>query len=217
MNQADWTLYLVSNSDQMDEDQFLQKIEWALQAGVTLLQLREKEKDGRALYELALKVNAIARAYQVPLLIDDRLDVALAVGAAGVHVGRQDIPVAVARGLLGPDKLVGATAKTVEQALAAQAAGADYLGVGAIYPTTTKVKTVPTSPATLKEICQAVRIPVIAIGGLNQGNLGVLRDSGCSGIAVVSAIMQSADTAAAVKELKTAAAAVLKGRGEKIC
>jgi thiamine-phosphate pyrophosphorylase len=165
------------------------------------LQLREKERDGRDFYRLAGKVNDLARKYGVPLLIDDRVDIAMAVGAAGVHVGQSDIPVHAARSLLGPAAIVGATAKTVEQALEAEAQGADYLGVGAIYPTTTKVKTILTSVETLAAIVAAVQIPVVAIGGLHAGNLGVLRGSGASGIAVVSAIMKREDTRVAVEEI----------------
>jgi thiamine-phosphate pyrophosphorylase len=201
MKKTDLTLYLVTDSGELTEEIFLYKIETALSAGVTLLQLREKERDGRDLFELAYKVNQIAKKYNVPLLIDDRADIAMAVGAAGVHVGQRDLPVREARKLLGTDKIVGATAQTVEQALEAQAQGADYVGVGAIYPTTTKVKTIITSVDTLREICRAARIPAVAIGGLNSGNLDILKGAGMAGIAVVSALMKADDTAGAVKEL----------------
>ncbi len=201
MNKVDLTLYLVTNSDGLTEEQFLKKTEEALKAGVTLLQLREKEREGRELFELAVKVNRVAQKYGVPLLIDDRADIALASGAAGVHVGLSDLPVKEARKLMGPHKIVGSTAKTVEQALAAQAQGADYVGVGAIYPTTTKVKTILTSVDTLKDICRAVNIPAVAIGGLNAGNLEILRGAGMAGVAAVTAIMNAPDITKAVKEL----------------
>lgn len=201
--QLDTTLYLVTDSSGLEEKEFLKKVEQALAGGVTLLQLREKEKSAREYMALARQIKELADRFGVPLLIDDRVDVAAAVGAAGVHVGQSDIPVADARKILGPDRIVGATAKTVEQAVEAWEQGADYLGVGAIYPTTTKVKTVLTSVETLREICRAVPIPVNAIGGLNAGNMGILKGAGAAGICVVSAIMKSEDpktTALALKE-----------------
>jgi thiamine-phosphate pyrophosphorylase len=201
MSKVDLTLYLVTNSDGLSEEEFLNKTEEALKAGVTLLQLREKEREGRDFFELACKVNKIAKRYGVPLLIDDRLDIAMAADTAGVHLGRNDLPVREARKILGPDPIIGATAKTVEQALDAQEQGADYVGVGAIYPTTTKVKTILTSVDTLKDICRTVQIPAVAIGGLNSKNLDILRGAGMDGIAVVTAIMQAQDTGGAVREL----------------
>ena len=149
----------------------------------------------------ALAVKELAKRYHVPLLIDDRIDVALAVDADGVHVGQSDLPVSVARKLLGPGKIVGATAKTVAQALEAQSQGADYLGTGAIFPTQTKAAAIPTSVGTLSEVCRAVNIPVVAIGGLKQDNLSVLEGCPISGIAVVSAIMSSATPGIAAREL----------------
>lgn len=198
----DTTLYLVTDSSGREEKEFLKTVEEALLGGVTLLQLREKDKSAREYMALARKVKEISDRFGVPLLIDDRVDVAAAVDAAGVHVGQSDIPVAAARRILGPDKIVGATAKTVEQAVEAWEQGADYLGVGAIYPTTTKVKTVLTSVETLKEICCAVPIPVNAIGGLNAGNMGVLQGTGAAGICVVSAIMKAEDPRETARVLK---------------
>lgn len=204
MKKIDTTLYLVTDSTGLSEEEFLAKVEQALQGGVTFLQLREKERSTREYIHLAREVHAIARRYQVPLVVDDRVDVALAAEVDGVHVGQSDMPVWQARKILGPDKIVGATAKTVPQALEALEQGADYLGVGAIYPTTTKVVTVITSTDTLGEICKAVPIPVNAIGGLNQDNLGVLKGIPIQGICVVSAIMKSADPKAAAKGLRQA-------------
>ena len=146
--------------------------------------------------------SAIAKRYNVPLIIDDRVDVALAIDAEGVHVGGEDMPIATARKLMGEDKIVGATAKTVPWAKEAYEQGADYLGVGAIYPTTTKVKTVLTSTDTLRDICNAVPIPVNAIGGLNKDNIDVLAGIPITGICVVSAIMKAEDPKTAVEELK---------------
>lgn len=204
MKKLDTTLYLVTDSTGLSEEEFLAKVEQALQGGVTFLQLREKERSTREYIHLAREVHAIAKRYQVPLVVDDRVDVALAAEVDGVHVGQSDMPVWQARKILGPDKIVGATAKTVPQALEALEQGADYLGVGAIYPTTTKVVTVITSTDTLGEICKAVPIPVNAIGGLNQDNLGVLKGIPIQGICVVSAIMKSADPKAAAEGLRQA-------------
>ena len=204
MKNLDTTLYLVTDSTGLSEAAFLEKVEQALQGGVTFLQLREKERSTREYIHLARKVHALARRYQVPLVVDDRVDVALAAETDGVHVGQSDMPVELPRKLLGPDKIVGATAKTVPQALEALEQGADYLGVGAIYPTTTKVVTVITSTETLGEICKAVPIPVNAIGGLNRDNLGVLKGIPIAGICVVSAIMKSADPRAAAAGLRQA-------------
>ena len=144
----------------------------------------------------------ITDRYDIPLIVDDRIDIALAVDAAGVHVGRSDIPVCEARRLLGSGKIVGATAKTVEQAKEAFAEGADYLGVGAIYPTTTKVITVLTEVSTLNAICKAVPIPAVAIGGLNKENMDILKGGCMSGVAVVSAIMKATEPRLAAEELK---------------
>ena len=204
MKKLDTTLYLVTDSTGLSEEAFLEKVERALQGGVTFLQLREKERSTREYIHLAREVHALARRYQVPLVVDDRVDVALAAETDGVHVGQSDMPVWQARKLLGPDKIVGATAKTVPQALEALEQRADYLGVGAIYPTTTKVVTVITSTETLGEICRAVPIPVNAIGGLNRDNLGVLKGIPIAGICVVSAIMKSADPKAAAEGLRQA-------------
>ena len=150
-------------------------------------------------------MHTIAKHYNVPLIIDDRVDVALAIDAEGVHVGASDMPVSTARKLMGEDKIVGATAKTVPWAKEVYEQGADYLGVGAIYPTTTKVKTVLTSTDTLRDICNAVPIPANAIGGLNKDNIDVLAGIPIAGICVVSAIMKADDPKQAAIELKTRA------------
>ena len=184
-------LYLVTDSTDKSDEEFLKALEEAIEGGVTFVQIREKNKTTAEYINLVSKALEITRKHNVPLIVDDRVDVVLATGADGVHVGREDMPVETARKILGKDKIVGATTKTVEQALAAYNAGADYLGVGAIYPTTTKVKTVLTSTDTLNDICNAVPIPANAIGGLNKDNLGVLKGIPIAGICVVSAIMKS--------------------------
>ena len=191
MKKFDPTLYFITDSTNYTEEEFLFRVEQALKGGATLLQLREKEKSTREYIELAEKVHEIAKRYNVPLIIDDRVDVALAIDAEGVHVGASDMPIATARKLMGVDKIVGATAKTVPWAKEAYSQGADYLGVGAIYPTTTKVVTVLTSTETLDAITKAVPIPVNAIGGLNKDNVDILKGIDISGFCVVSAIMKA--------------------------
>lgn len=204
MKNLDTTMYFITDSTNYSEDEFLYRVEEACKGGVTLVQLREKERTTRGYITLAEKVHEITLRYDIPLIIDDRVDVALAAGAEGVHVGQSDMPVAAARKLMGDNKIVGATTKTVPQAIEAYEQGADYLGVGAIYPTTTKVKTVLTSVETLKEIMQAVPIKVNAIGGLNKDNIHVLKGSGIDGICAVSAIMKAESPCDAAKELREA-------------
>lgn len=205
MKNFDTSLYFITDSTGFSEEEFLCRTEAALRGGVTLLQLREKDKTTREYLELAQAVHALAQKYDVPLIIDDRLDIALAMDAEGVHLGQSDLPIDLARKILGPDKIIGATAKTVPQAVEAWEQGADYLGVGAIYPTTTKVKTILTSTDTLRDICNAVSIPVNAIGGLNRDNIDVLTGIPVAGICVVSAIMKAQDPKEAAMELKARA------------
>lgn len=196
-----YCLYLVTDSTGLDTEEFLYKVEEALKGGVSFLQIREKNKSTKEYIELGRKVLELAHRYGVPLVVDDRVDVAMAIDADGVHLGAEDIDIAEARKLLGPGKIIGATAKTVEKALEVYRKGADYLGVGAIYPTTTKVKTVLTSVDTLKSICETVPIPVCAIGGLNAENAGILKGAKIAGICVVSAIMKASDPKGAAREL----------------
>ncbi len=206
----DTTMYFITDSTGFQEDEFLARVKAALEGGVTLVQLREKNRSTRDYICLAEKVHALTSAYNVPLIIDDRVDVMLASGAEGVHVGAEDMPVKRARKIIGNNKILGATAKTVEAAVKAYEDGADYLGVGAIYPTTTKVKTVLTSTETLDAITKAVPIPVNAIGGLNSTNLGCLKGIDIAGICAVSAIMKAGDPKTAAEQLKEA---FLKLRG----
>ena len=201
----DSSMYFITDSTNYSEEEFLYRVEQALMGGITLLQLREKDETTREYIDLANKVHTLTKKYNVPLIIDDRVDVALAIDAEGVHVGQSDMPVSTARKLMGYDKIVGATTKTVPQALEAYEQGADYLGVGAIYPTTTKVKTVLTSTETLGNICSAVPIPVNAIGGLNKDNIDVLKGIPIAGICVVSAIMKADDPKQAAVELQARA------------
>lgn len=204
MKNLDTRIYFITDSTPYSEQEFLARVRSALSGGVSLIQLREKQRTTREYIDLAQKVGALAAQFGVPLIIDDRIDVALAAGVKGVHLGQSDMPIKTARRILGEDYIIGATAKTVEQALEAFEQGADYLGVGAIYPTTTKVKTVLTSTETLDKICKAVPIPVNAIGGLNKDNIDVLKGIGIKGVCAVSAIMKAPDPKTAAEELSAA-------------
>ena len=204
MKDINTRIYFITDSTDYDKDEFLRRIESALKGGVTLIQLREKERSTREYLELADAVHEISLKYDVPLIIDDRLDIAMAVNAEGVHLGQSDLPIKIAREIFGPEKIIGATAKTVAQAEEAYEQGADYLGVGAIFPTTTKVKTILTSKETLYDICMSVPIPVNAIGGLTPDNIDILKGIPIAGVCAVSAIMKAEDPFKASKLLSEA-------------
>ena len=210
MKHLDTSLYFITDSTGLSEEEFLRRTEAALRGGVTLLQLREKNRTTREYLSLAEKVHALTRRYGVPLLIDDRLDVAMAMDAEGVHLGQSDLPIHMARRILGPDKIVGATAKTVPQAAEAYEQGADYLGVGAVFPTSSKSDVGEMSYETLKAICKAVSIPVVAIGGISGENVGKLAGSGICGVAVISAIYAAKDVKAAAADLKSTVEEMLR-------
>ena len=203
MNREALRLYLVTNRYQDSLESFLEKVETACRSGVTIVQLREKNLTTNQYYQLAKQVKEITDAYQVPLIIDDRLDVCLAVDAAGLHIGDDELPVPVARQVLGPDKILGVTAKTVKRALEAEEGGANYLGTGAIFPTTTKENAPITLISTLKTICQRVAIPVVAIGGLTSENIDQLIGTGIAGVAVVRDLMQAEDVEAKTQAFLT--------------
>lgn len=203
MNREALRLYLVTNRYQDSVESFLEKIETACRSGVTIVQLREKNLTTNQYYQLAKQVKEITDAYQVPLIIDDRLDVCLAVDAAGLHIGDDELPVSVARKVLGSDKILGVTAKTIKRALEAETSGADYLGTGAIFPTTTKENAPITLISTLKTICQRVAIPVVAIGGLTSENIDQLIGTGIAGVAVVRDLMQAEDIEAKTQAFLT--------------
>lgn len=203
MNREVLKLYLVTNRYQDSLENFLEKVETACRSGVTIVQLREKNLTTNQYYQLAKQVKEITDAYQVPLIIDDRLDVCLAVDAAGLHIGDDELPVSVARKVLGPEKILGVTAKTVKRALEAETSGADYLGTGAIFPTTTKENAPITLISTLKTICQTVAIPVVAIGGLTSENIDQLAATGIAGVAVVRDLMQAEDIEAKTQAFLT--------------
>ena len=206
LSPSDLRLYAITDRRALPAGVTLaQAVEAALVGGVTCLQLREKEASAGEILTLARTLLPLCRARRVPLLINDRVDIALAAGADGVHLGQEDLPLPEARALLGPDRILGATAHTVDEALRAQAEGADYLGVGAMFPTGTKTDTVPTSADTLKAICAAVSIPVVAIGGVTAQNLPTLAGTGIAGAAVVSAIFSQGDLTVAARTLRTTA------------
>ena len=203
MNREVLKLYLVTNRYQDSLENFLEKVETACRSGVTMIQLREKNLTTNQYYQLAKQVKEITDAYQVPLIIDDRLDICLAVDAAGLHIGDDELPVSVARKVLGPEKILGVTAKTVKRALEAETSGADYLGTGAIFPTKTKENAPITQISTLKTICQTVTIPVVAIGGLTSENIDQLAATGIAGVAVVRDLMQAEDIEAKTQAFLT--------------
>ncbi len=190
MNNLDLSLYLVTNNSQ-DEEKFLKIIEDGIKGGVSVVQLREKTAGTLDFYNLALSVKEITQKYNVPLIINDRIDIALAINAEGVHVGQSDMPAKVTRAMIGEDKILGVSAATLKEAKKAQKDGADYLGVGAVYPTNTKDDASYVSKKELKEIVESVDIPVVAIGGITQENVCKLKDCGICGISVVSAIMNA--------------------------
>lgn len=199
--QFDLTLYLVTDPKLSGGD-LPGKVETAIQGGVTLVQLREKTADSRQFLETALRVREVTDRYGIPLIINDRIDIALACNAAGVHLGQQDIPCKIAREILGPDKLIGVTAKTVEQAIQAERDGADYLGCGALFPSGAKPEAQPMTLSTLSEILASVHIPVTAIGGINAENVHLPVEAGANGVAVVSAILGQPDVSAAARKLR---------------
>ena len=195
-------LYAVTERSWLKNRTLHEAVEEALKAGVTFLQLREKNLDYDSFLQLAIEIKKIADKYKVPFVINDNVDVAIACGADGVHVGQEDMEAKEVRKIIGPDKILGVSAETVEQAIKAEQSGADYLGVGAIFPSPTKLDAEVVSYETLTKICKAVSIPVVAIGGINEDNAMKLTGSGVAGIAVISAIFAKDDITAAVKKLR---------------
>lgn len=191
--EKDLALYLVTSREGLSDHAFLQVIELACQNGVSMVQLREKTATTREFYDLALKVRDITTTYKVPLIINDRVDICLAVDADGVHIGDSELPVYVTRQLIGSKKILGVSTKSVLQSQQAQEEGADYLGIGTIYPTTTKHDTQSISMSELTEMVDSVSIPVVAIGGIKEVNIMTFQNTGISGVAIVSDIMQSRD------------------------
>ena len=200
-NTVNYSLYLVTDRDLLDDKDLAKTVEQAIQGGVTMVQVREKNLSTLEFFQVALVIKAVTDKYDVPLIVNDRADIALAVDAAGLHVGQADLPLVVARKLLGPDKIIGVSAANLEEALLAQDQGADYLGIGAIFPTNTKDDADSVSLAELKAIKAMVRIPIVGIGGINGNNIHDVMETGVDGVAVVSAIIAAADPQAATCKL----------------
>lgn len=197
----DCTLYLVTDRDVLKGRDLKRAVEDAILGGTTLVQLREKNVSSKEFYKTAKKIKTITDKYNVPLIINDRVDIALAVNAEGVHIGQKDLPADIVRKIIGEDKILGVSANTIEDALKAEKDGADYLGVGAMFPTNSKKDAESTSIETLKEIKNAVNIPIVAIGGVNENNVQKLKGTNIDGIAVISGILGKEDVKKASQEL----------------
>ena len=202
-DKKDLLLYAVTDRTWLGEETLYQQVEKTLKGGATFIQLREKHLDDASFLEEAVELKALCHRYHVPFVINDNVEIALRMDADGVHVGQSDMEAGNVREKLGPDKIIGVSAQTVEQAVLAEQRGADYLGVGAVFPTGSKDDADDVSHETLKAICEAVSIPVIAIGGISRNNVMELAGSGICGIAVISAIFAQPDIEAATKELRT--------------
>ncbi len=201
-DKRDLLLYAVTDRSWLGEQTLYQQVEEALQGGATFVQLREKELEEEAFLQEAVEIKEVCRRYHVPFVIDDNVELARKVDADGVHVGQNDMEAGNVRALLGEDKILGVSAQTVEQAVLAEQRGADYLGVGAVFHTDSKADAQAVSYETLKAICQAVQIPVVAIGGIGKGNVLELKGSGICGVAVISAIFGADKIREATAELK---------------
>ena len=205
----DLSLYLVTDKRNKTDEEFLEIIEEAIKGGTTVVQIREKEGETLDFYNLALKVKEITSKYNVPLIVNDRIDVALAIKSEGVHIGQTDMPADVVRSLIGDEMILGVSASTVKEARKAEKDGADYIGTGAVFPTATKDDAPSITKDDLKEVTGSINIPTVAIGGITLENASELAGTGISGISVVSAIMNSEDP-------KTASENLLKIYNEKI-
>lgn len=205
----DLSLYLVTDKRNKTDAEFLKIIEEAIKGGTTVVQIREKEGETLDFYNLALKVKEITSKYNVPLIVNDRIDVALAIKSEGVHIGQTDMPADVARSLIGDEMILGVSASTVKEARKAEKDGADYIGTGAVFPTATKDDAPSITKDDLKEVTGSINIPTVAIGGITLENASELAGTGIAGISVVSAIMNSEDP-------KTASENLLKIYNEKI-
>ena len=196
----DYRVYLVTDTVYFNDDNIWNKMEAALRGGVTLVQYRDKTQESRILYERALKMKALCDKYNVPMLVDDRADIAFAVGAAGVHVGQSDLPAGIARRILGTDTIIGVSAHNAEEALEAEAAGADYLGCGAVYPTGTKKDTSVIGVEGLQAIRAVTNLPFVGIGGVTLTNYCDVLNAGADGAAIVSAILSANDIESTVQK-----------------
>lgn len=204
-SRVDYTLYMVTDRRLMSSATIEESVSLAIEGGVSVVQLREKDCTSREFYELAVRVKKITAPRNVPLIINDRIDICLAADTDGVHLGQKDIPCREARKILGSDKIIGVSAALPEEAHQAQTDGADYLGVGAVFATGTKSDTRPVTPEIIREIRAAVTIPFVVIGGVNSDNIKQLYGFGINGAAVVSAVVARHDVAAAARAMRSAA------------
>ena len=202
MQNIDYTLYLVTNRQNKTEQEFLNTIEEAIKGGVTIIQLREKNTNTKKFYNIAKKVKKITTKYNIPLIINDRIDIAQAINAEGIHLGQNDMPCNIARKILGKEKIIGISATTIKEAQKAQKDTANYIGCGAIFPTKTKNDAKTVTIPELTKITKSINIPVIAIGGITKENKKQLKNTKIKGISVVSAITESKNPQKAAKELK---------------
>lgn len=199
---VDYTLYLVTDRSFIKDKSLDKAVEEAILGGTTLVQLREKDVDSLDFYNEALKVKEVCKKYGVPLIINDRVDIALAVEADGVHVGQSDLPCSIVRNIIGADKIIGVSTSSVEEALKAQEDGADYVGVGAVFPTTTKDDADSVTIEELSNIKKSLNIPVVAIGGISENNITKLKPANIDGVAVISAILGKENITEAAEKLK---------------
>ena len=207
----DYTLYLVTDRQLMSCDSLTEAVEQAILGGCTMIQLREKELSSLEFYNQAVAVKQVTDKYHIPLIINDRIDIAMAVQATGVHIGQHDLPAAAVRKVIGENMLLGVSASSIAEAIQAQQDGADYLGVGAMFPTGTKTDADSVSMEELQKIRAAVSLPIVVIGGINKGNAGRFKPMGIDGLAVVSAIIAQSDIKVAAAELKE----LFSGKGRK--
>lgn len=198
----DYTLYLVTDRNLMSTNNLETAVENAINGGVTMVQIREKSASSLEFYEQAIRIKKLTGRYSIPLVVNDRIDIALAIGADGIHIGQNDIPASVARKIIGKNMLLGVSASSVKEALQAQNDGADYLGIGAMFSTGTKTDAKTVSMEELQRIRKAVSIPIVAIGGISKENAAIFQGMGVDGLAVVSAIIAQPDIKAAAEELK---------------
>ena len=210
----DMVLYAITDRHWLNGESLYQQVEKALQGGVTFLQLREKKLDKELFMKEAREIKELCRKYKVPFIINDNVEIAKAIDADGVHVGQSDMEAGDVRKRLGADKIIGVSAKTVEQALLAEKHGADYLGVGAVFSTSTKTDATGVSHETLRDICQAVKIPVVAVGGITKDNVNELSGYGADGIAVISAIFAQENITEAAKDLKQRSMQMVSSNGK---
>ena len=210
-NKETMLLYAVTDRTWVGNQSLIEQVEEAIKGGVTCVQLREKELEEEAFLSEAIELKNICSRYQVPFIINDDVEVAIKCGADGIHVGQKDMEAGNVRAMVGEDMIIGVSVQTVEQALAAQKAGADYLGVGAVFTTTTKLDANSVSHETLKEICETVSIPVVAIGGINKSNILGLSGTGVDGVALVSAIFAAKDIASECVILRSLSDKMVQG------